>query len=163
MVVMNPGRFWLGDPCYFNVPSFYDSWSEVCEKFESADPLTSNFQFDHLDRRVLIFSTRYGDGEYRSNYDYSETDHHIFGVDSGLLGLIEYKEGDEKYSHLDMILVEFTEDFTCENLEEKLTFGHIEIYQDDLDEDYLDEDYWGEDDWYEDINEEDEEDDDVVE
>ena len=120
-VVVPPGKYFLGDPCYA-VPD--DLWDELLESnayFEI--PVGKAGGHD-----VLGFSTAYGDGTYEDQYG------HAFPVDAGLIGLVPVALVNEKeiaeYTELPGIWVEFTTPTTCSSNNGVLTFGKYHINTD---------------------------------
>lgn len=76
--MMPSGRYYIGDLCYV----MSDDWDEVCE-LTIKDCKVINGEFEMKDgRRFAMYSTKYGDGLYRSNIG---TKH---AVDSGTIGCI---------------------------------------------------------------------------
>ena len=76
--MMPSGRYYIGDLCYV----MSDDWDEVCE-LTIKDCKVINGEFEMKDgRRFAMYSTKYGDGMYRSNIG---TKH---AVDSGTIGCI---------------------------------------------------------------------------
>ena len=76
--MMPSGKYYIGDLCYV----MSDDWDEVCE-LTIKDCKVINGEFEMKDgRRFAMYSTKYGDGMYRSNIG---TKH---AVDSGTIGCI---------------------------------------------------------------------------
>jgi hypothetical protein len=76
--MMPAGKYYIGDLCYV----MSDDWDEVCE-LTIKDCKVINGEFEMKDgRRFAMYSTKYGDGLYRSNIG---TKH---AVDSGTIGCI---------------------------------------------------------------------------
>jgi hypothetical protein len=76
--MMPAGKYYIGDLCYV----MSDDWDEVCE-LTIKDSKVINGEFEMKDgRRFAMYSTKYGDGLYRSNMG---TKH---AVDSGTIGCI---------------------------------------------------------------------------
>ena len=77
--MMQSGKYYVGDLCY--VMSDAD-WNEVCE-LTIKDSICLDGEFTLKDgRRFAMYGTRWGDGEYRDQYDNS------YCVDSGSIGCI---------------------------------------------------------------------------
>ena len=75
-LVLPPGRYFVGDPCYV-IPD--NLWSDFCDiTFESQTYTIEEFR-GHL---MLAGSTAYGDGRYADNNGQT------YGVDSGMLGIV---------------------------------------------------------------------------
>ena len=76
--MMPAGKYYIGDICYV----MSDDWDEVCD-LTIKDSKVINGEFEMKDgRRFAMYSTKYGDGLYRSNMG---TKH---AVDSGTIGCI---------------------------------------------------------------------------
>ena len=76
--MMPAGKYYIGDLCYV----MSDDWDEVCD-LTIKDCKVINGEFEMKDgRRFAMYSTKYGDGLYRSNIG---TKH---AVDSGTIGCI---------------------------------------------------------------------------
>ena len=102
-MILPKGTYFIGDPCY----SIRDNkrWSIFCDNMgEDFDELT---EFEGTP--IFVHGTMYGDGVYRG------TDGFMYGVDSGLLGVIPTSLIDEKNSRLKELgtIVKFTEPFEC--------------------------------------------------
>lgn len=119
-VIVPPGKYFLGDPCY---SLSQDQWDAV---LGSSDYF--NQPVGKADgHEVLGFSTAYGDGEYQDQYG------NFFPVDAGLIGLVPealivLKGGSPVgYRRSLGIWVEFTTPTTCNNDDGVLTFGKHRI------------------------------------
>ena len=116
-VIVPPGKYVLGDPCYVVPQEDWQPLLESCDYFNLPVGLCKGFQ-------VLGFSTKYGDGTYADNQ------HRHYPVDAGLIGLvpIEYAIGvDPELSQV----VEFKNSTTCTRTSDGvLTFGNIVINTD---------------------------------
>jgi hypothetical protein len=147
---MKPSEtYYIGDLGYVIHGS---AWDEVCN-------LTSPCSGEEREGRIVlkdgrelfIFSTAHGDGEYKDQFG------NTYGVDSGTLGAIRVedirdgknlKETLEELGFFHTFDQPLTDDDCC-SVEGVVTFGHIHIDTDPLqddEEDYLDEDWYGEDD-----------------
>lgn len=130
-VLMPPGTYWVGDPCY-HVPN--EDWMRW---LEAADYTNQRDLFATLHGKpVLGFGTKYGDGTYRGSNGVT------YGVDAGLIGLVPVdlpgvKDDDRLGSQ-----VTFTEPTLCENEDGLMTFGDLVIDTGDweLDDAYDDDD-----------------------
>lgn len=139
--IIKPGTYILGDPCY----SFeYDDWSAICDQTNCFENFTNTI---YDGRYVLAFSTAYGDGSYRG------TNGVEYGVDSGLIGLVEFDETKHAYDieRDDMSLITFKQETLVRNENGVMTFGDVVIDTDpqytNEDEDEFDVDYyWRQDD-----------------
>ena len=107
-IVMPPGKYRLGDPCY-SVPN--DRWSEWLDATGSSLNDEDNI-YALLDGWPIIgFSTAYGDGSYEGS------DGHSYPVDAGLIGLVPVEIADDRYSADQGLwtVVEFTKPTLCSN------------------------------------------------
>ena len=97
-MTMPAGRYYVGDLCY--VIGNDEVWREVCELTMPWNPVTK--ETDYTDgeftlkdgRRIVIYSTKYGDGGYHSNIG---TYH---SVDAGVIGAMLESDCDSKYDHI---------------------------------------------------------------
>lgn len=81
-IVLNPGKYWIGDPCYAIRDSDWEDFldlTDYCDK-----PANYNGAL------VVCGSTAFGDGEYSDNKG------NLYGVDAGALCImpIEVATGD---------------------------------------------------------------------
>ena len=77
--MMPSGKYYIGDLCYV----MSDDWDEVLDLTIAKDGKLLNGEFEMKDgRRFALYSTKYGDGRYKSNMG---TNH---AVDSGTIGCI---------------------------------------------------------------------------
>jgi hypothetical protein len=126
--MMPAGKYYIGDLCYV----MHDEWDEFCGLTISGhDCLEGEFNLKD-GRRFATFSTKWGDGEYRSNIS---TKH---AVDAGLIGCIRVEDiRDKTYDNLTELgaVVEFHEPFQVSggrstegrNWDGIIKFGHVEI------------------------------------
>ena len=122
-VTVEPGKYWLGDPCYTVQDDLWVELLQSCDYFNQPIGTVNGFQ-------VLAFQTKWGDGVYKGS------DGHEYPVDAGLIGLVpvalapDSPDGDR--------IVEFTRPTDCTDDDGVLTFGTITIntakedYDDDL-------------------------------
>lgn len=86
-VVVPPGKYVLGDPCYcFPGKGTVDHWEilgESCDWWQ--DNPVATIEVDGVTYHVLGFSTKYGDGSYYDNYGRE------YAVDAGMIGLVPYE------------------------------------------------------------------------
>jgi len=76
---MPAGKYYIGDLCYV----MSDDWDEVCDLTITKDGKLLDGEFEMKSgRRFAMYSTKHGDGLYRSNMG---TNH---AVDSGTIGCI---------------------------------------------------------------------------
>ena len=84
-----PVQYYIGDLCYV----MHDVWSEVCDLMFPAlsdDEISGELELQD-GRKIIIFPTAYGDGEY---YDQAGN---AYSVDSGTIGAIKLSDiRDEK-------------------------------------------------------------------
>ena len=113
-VVVPPGKYVLGDPCYVVPNEDWQSLLKSCDYFNLAIGTVHGYQ-------ILAFSTKYGDGTYTDNK------HRYYPVDAGLIGLVPCsyaKDANSEYSHI----VEFSFNTVCSRHKDgTLTFGSISI------------------------------------
>ena len=116
-VIMPPGEYWVGDPCYAVPDARWDEWLDVAGV--NAVPFP-RFLFGELDSYpVLGIGTVYGDGEYHDDRNRS------YPVDAGLIGLTPFKiaRADVFGSHR----MVFGNAFRCEYQDGVIVLGHIRI------------------------------------
>ena len=112
-VMVPPGSYYLGDPCY-SVPD--GDWGELlssCDCFQ-ASPVGKVRGFE-----VLAFGTAHGDGVYEDQRG------NVYGVDSGLIGLVpvELCDGESLYDEPEKV-VTFASETLCEtDGDGRLSFG----------------------------------------
>jgi len=109
-VVVPKGDYYLGDPCYIIQDSDWDNLLESSDCFRKPVGIVRTFQ-------VLAFSTAFGDGEFKDNYNNS------YSVDSGLIGLVPVEFNPEA----DSTKVSFKKPTICRSVEGVLIFGNIVI------------------------------------
>jgi hypothetical protein len=88
-----PVQYYIGDLCYV----MHDVWSEVCDLMFSGDSdeeVTGELELSD-GRKIVIFSTAYGDGEY---FDQAGN---AYGVDSGTIGAIKVDDIRDTNAHLE--------------------------------------------------------------
>ena len=134
---MPSGKYYIGDLCYV----MSDDWDEVCDlTIKDCKVIEGEFQMKD-GRRFALYSTKYGDGMYRSNMG---TNH---AVDSGTIGCILVEdiidipkfEVDGKLG----TVVEMTRSFSTGSRDGLIVFGDVIINTDS-------------DDWYDDLEQTDE-------
>lgn len=135
--MMPSGKYYIGDLCYV----MSDDWDEVCDlTIKDCKVIEGEFQMKD-GRRFALYSTKYGDGMYRSNMG---TNH---AVDSGTIGCILVEdiidipkfEVDGKLG----TVVEMTRSFSTGSRDGLIVFGDVIINTDS-------------DDWYDDLEQTDE-------
>ena len=88
-----PVKYYIGDLCYV----MHDAWSEVCDLMfpgDSDDEVSGELELAD-GRKIIIFPTAYGDGEY---FDQAGN---AYGVDSGTIGAIKVDDIRDTNAHLD--------------------------------------------------------------
>jgi hypothetical protein len=140
-VMVDPGRYVLGDPCYLIRGNHWDELLETCDMFDQPIghvTLTMPGSDFLVGKRyeILAFGTYYGDGTYQDNVG------NTYNVDSGLIGLVPVelaealgtlKEGD--------VIIEFREpNGWCSNENGVMCFGFNKIdtrkyYEEDEEDD----------------------------
>ena len=82
-VTMPAGMYFLGDPCYaIDEDGVWDEW--LAEAEEAGTPAANGVMVADVDGVPMLgFQTAYGDGGYLSS-----DGEHLFGVDSGMIGLV---------------------------------------------------------------------------
>lgn len=122
MKTLPAGQYYIGDCCYV-LGDDYD-WDDFCNQFfTDGEDITIN------NLPVVAYSTRYGDGTYKSNTGDS------FPVDAGMIGIMPKKLWKGAGQPSGCTLVAFKVKFTCEDMGQgKLRFGDIVIDTGDEDE-----------------------------
>lgn len=122
-VIVEPGTYFLGDPCY---AVHDDDWDEVLytsKFFERPVGTTNN------GTEVLAFRTIYGDGVYRDQYG------NDYPVDAGVIGLTPVDDfWDPRLDGLGQVIV-LTGPITAEDRTGVLWFGEYTINTDCEEED----------------------------
>jgi hypothetical protein len=129
--MMKAGTYYVGDLCYVMHPE----WDEVCDLIIDGHTCLDG-EFNLKDgRRFAIFSTQYGDGEYRSNRGT------MHSVDAGSIGCIlleDIRDPEANEARMKGLgaIVEFKESFaTSSDYDGTIVFGDMEIYTGDDPED----------------------------
>ena len=80
-------KFWIGDPCYHDMfqEDNHPVWLRYLEESNYIE-FTEAMTFDG--RKIAASTTAHGDGTFR------DMQGREYGVDSGSIGFIEWKEGD---------------------------------------------------------------------
>jgi hypothetical protein len=125
-VVVPPGKYVLGDPCYcFSGTNAIDHWEvlgESCNWWQ--DHPIASIQLDGIIYDVLAFSTKYGDGTYLDNMGRE------YSVDAGLIGLVPYElfkaVGGELMDRMHYV-VEFKASAMCTDNDGDMRFGKYHI------------------------------------
>ena len=103
-VQIEPGDYWLSDPCYVIKDEDWIPWLEACN-YREEDNLIGNIP--GTDFSAVGFRTAWGDGVYPlqkaeyGNYVEGWKDIHDLGVDAGLIGFVpcEYGGSPSLYVH----------------------------------------------------------------
>jgi len=120
---MPAGRYYLGDPCYSVPKDRWMEWLEAADYENNREVLIAELD----GHKILGLNTHHGDGVYE------DQDGNIYGVDSGLIGLVPVEIAENRYGGRDGCgrIVEFSEMFKCHRSETGvLKFGHIVINTD---------------------------------
>ncbi len=120
VVEVPAGKYFLGDPCYAVADKDWHGLLDSCGYFEDS-PIGT---IPNTDRKVLAFSTMYGDGSYQDQYG------NEYGVDAGMIGLTPLVDEFDKKQLLESLglIVEFTRPTKCSNKTEGvLEFGKYSI------------------------------------
>jgi hypothetical protein len=142
---VEPGTYRLGDPCY-SVPSDkWQGWLEQCYAGHEAGTPAEVYDGRVAGRRVVAFSTMYGDGTY---YDQSGRS---YGVDSGIIGLVPADMPGLSPRDVEIGLVQlvtFERAVTCDvdTATGLLVFGTVMIETGEVELD--DEEEWAEEEYY---------------
>ena len=129
-MVLPAASYYIGDLCYV----MHAEWREVCELLfaDRTDGGCNEGVFNLKDGRTfVIFNTAFGDGIYQDQVG------HDFMVDSGSIGCIKFSDInlDNKDNFLTGgYVVSFDNDFEVDTDGALLTFGHIRIDTDPLDD-----------------------------
>ena len=116
-VVVPPGTYVLGDPCY-TVP--HEDWHALlksCDYFNTPIGVVKS-------HKILGFSTMYGDGMYRG------CDGKYYPVDAGLIGLVpyDYASPTARDNRKLVQLIKLDCSTLCTRSQEgELTFGAVKI------------------------------------
>jgi hypothetical protein len=116
-VVVPPGTYVLGDPCYTVAVDDWQVLLESCDYFNT--PIG-----EVKGHKILGFSTMYGDGVYRGS------DGKHYPVDAGLIGLVpyDYAASTVRDNRKIVQLVKLDYPTLCTRSQEgMLTFGGIKI------------------------------------
>ena len=89
-------KFWVGDPCYVVDD---EVWVDVLDETDLFDncPIILKWGNRYIDAQ----STLFGNGEYEDQFGVQ------YPVDSGTIGVVEYREGDEEKDLFGVHLVDF--------------------------------------------------------
>jgi hypothetical protein len=127
--MMPAGKYYVGDLCYVMHPE----WDQVCDLIlKDGGCLEGEFNLPD-GRRFAMFNTAWGDGVYGSN-----AGQHC--VDSGSIGCIRIDDISESERNFDEMhrlgaIVDFPNEFrTKTDNEGQLTFGHVVVETNDIDD-----------------------------
>jgi hypothetical protein len=113
-VVVPPGKYVLGDPCY-SVPS--ERWDVACDTSDCFSRAVAKVYEHH----VLGFSTKWGDGVYRGS------DGFRYGVDAGLIGLVPWELAKDNFDPELSTIIEYTRETVVTNDDGLMNFGKVII------------------------------------
>lgn len=117
-VIVQSGKYFLGDPCYAVPDELWHDLLESCSFFNT--PIGTAGK-----HKVLGFGTAYGDGEYTDQYG------NEFPVDAGLIGLVPEELVDtehlKQYGDLPGLWVTFNGPTKCKSDGKVLVFGKHRI------------------------------------
>jgi len=119
---MPAGKYLVGDPCYFFSDKDHEEWIQFLRTNQyigDEDDGEGEGYLVGTDKKVCIFSTKYGDGSYSDEFG------NLYDVDAGMIGVIPLVEGGD-VPH-GMTVIEFDKDFECYNNDGILYFGDIVI------------------------------------
>lgn len=125
---MQAGKYYVGDLCYVMAD---DEWKEICSIIIQGNKVIDG-EFELKDgRKFAIYSTTWGDGEYRDQQG------HSYSVDAGCIGCIKLEDiryVDNYDQFLDLCaIVDFETDFVTgggrgsKDWDGIIQFGHIAI------------------------------------
>ena len=124
--IMPAGKYYVGDLCYV----MHKEWDEFCGlTIKDNECLQGKFTLSD-GREFVSFNTAWGDGAY---FDQRRNE---YSVDAGLIGCIKLEdccreEGEDTSGGQ---IVEFKHDFICSSQDGVLSFGHIVIDTDSVEE-----------------------------
>ena len=121
-------KFWIGDLCYV-----IEDWTDFCDKTINGSEIIDGEITLNSGAKVWFHGTAHGDGVYFDQYE------NEYGVDAGLIGIIEVSDITNKSGINLGHIFEFEEFPECDYENGLITFGSVRI-DTDPDEDY-DEEY----------------------
>lgn len=116
-IKMKAGTYYIGDNCYVLDERYLEDFDWVDDFCNYIDE--GLVKVNGLD--VVTFGTMYGDGIYQSNVGFN------FSVDAGIIGCTPAELWKGVNEPFGCLKVNFKEDFTCQEDEGILRFGHIMI------------------------------------
>ena len=125
--MMPAGDYYIGDLCYV----MHKEWDEVCSLFfkENTNGRCNQGEFVLKDgRRFACYNTRWGDGEYRDQFN------NRYLVDSGCIGCIlvsDIVEMDKRNIDLGNV-IKMTKEFDTSNIDGLISFNNITIETNDV-------------------------------
>jgi len=122
-VIVPPGVYWLGDPCY--AIDDHDEWIALLED--------ANFFEDQITGQLKGFTvysvgTLYGDGHYQDSEGFR------YPVDAGMIGLVPVELTREDIEGMRKINIDKPTIFSV-NTAGMITFGNVTIMTGDINED----------------------------
>ena len=125
--MMPAGDYYIGDLCYV----MHEEWDEVCSLFfkGNTNGRCNQGEFVLKDgRRFACYNTRWGDGEYRDQFN------NRYLVDSGCIGCIlvsDIVEMDKRNIDLGNV-IKMTKEFDTSNIDGLISFNNITIETNDV-------------------------------
>lgn len=119
------GTYWVGDPCYFVPDELWMEYLQTGGEHYEIGGLTIQLSDGRL---VAAHGTAYGDGVYKGSDGFG------YGVDAGLLGVVQVLPGDNEPSEGLGTKVTFDQPFTVSYESGTVEIGHIRIDTDSDDD-----------------------------
>ena len=125
--MMPAGEYYIGDLCYV----MHEEWDEVCSLFFKGNTNGGCNQGEFVlkdGRRFACYNTRWGDGEYRDQFN------NRYLVDSGCIGCIlvsDIVEMDKRNIDLGNV-IKMTKEFDTSNIDGLISFNNITIETNDV-------------------------------
>ena len=125
--MMPAGDYYIGDLCYV----MHEEWDEVCSLFFKGNTNGGCNQGEFVlkdGRRFACYNTRWGDGEYRDQFN------NRYLVDSGCIGCIlvsDIVEMDTRNIDLGNV-IKMTKEFDTSNIDGLISFNNITIETNDV-------------------------------
>ena len=125
--MMPAGEYYIGDLCYV----MHKEWDEVCSLFFKGNTNGGCNQGEFVlkdGRRFACYNTRWGDGEYRDQFN------NRYLVDSGCIGCIlvsDIVEMDKRNIDLGNV-IKMTKEFDTSNIDGLISFNNITIETNDV-------------------------------
>lgn len=134
-VMIQAGKYWLGDPCYA-FSGDHDRWMKLLESADYTNVDRDEMMIASIDDGKCQFvasSTAYGDGEY----EVTGFECKPLPVDAGLIGLVPVGHETCDGKPFGMRMIEFDRPFLFEvvNDDGKIEIGHVTVHTGDEPED----------------------------